>query len=157
MINNEKILELYKNSVEVANTSKDPSTKSGCVLASRLGEVISRGCNSMPKCFDIDENWNDRAKKYSMVLHAEEVAIFNLPNPRRNIEYAATNWPPCSSCARLLVFLGVKFLIADYSSGPTERWKEEIEKSTNIFENAGVEIIDVSKLDGYIRLEEYRE
>lgn len=149
MINDKKILEIYKKSVEIAQQSKDPSTKSGCVLASRLGEIISQGCNSMPDCFDSDANWNDRVEKYSKVLHAEEVAIFNLPNPRKNIEYAATNWPPCSSCARLLVFLGIKYMIADYSSGPLARWKDEIAKANQIFQEAGVVIIDASKLDGF--------
>lgn len=157
MINNKKILEIYRQSVDVARSSKDPSTKSGCVLASRLGEVISTGFNSMPECFDLDENWNDRSKKYSMVLHAEEVAIFNLPNPRRNVDYAATNWPPCSSCARLLVFLGVKYMISDYSNGPTERWHEEIQKANRIFDAAGVKVINVSDFEEYIKLEEYRE
>lgn len=157
MISNNKILELHKFSCLEADKSKDPSTQSGCVLASRLGEVISTGFNTMPDVFDKPKNWNDREQKYARVLHAEESAILNLPNPRRNIDYAATNWPPCSSCARLLIALGIKVMIADFSSGPVERWACEIEKSKKLFLEAGVEIIDVSTIDGFVQVEKFRE
>ena len=62
----------------IANWSKDPSTKVGCVVVGPDREIRSTGFNGFPRGIaDTDERLSDRELKSPLICHAEENAIMH--------------------------------------------------------------------------------
>jgi dCMP deaminase len=101
----------------IAQKSKDPSTKVGCVIVGDDNAVLSMGFNGFPR--GINENNKNRWKrpeKYQWVEHAERNAIYNAARNGINLKGSRLylNWEPrgiCSDCARALIQVGVKEII----------------------------------------------
>lgn len=97
----------------IAQWSKDPSTKVGCVVVDDMKRIVSTGFNGLPSGVeDTIERLSDRAVKYKMVVHAERNAIIDA---KRNLAgMTAYVWPimPCSECAAMIIQAGIDKVIA---------------------------------------------
>lgn len=103
--------------VLVAQKSKDPSTKVGCVIVSQDNVVLSMGYNGFPRGVresELTGRW-DRPEKYFWVEHAERNAIFNAA--RNGIRlmgakaYLNFEPKPCADCSRALIQAGITEII----------------------------------------------
>jgi len=133
--------ELFiRQAMLIAQKSKDPSTKVGCVIVGNDNAVLSMGFNGFPRGvreeFNFTERYPqadpvmaltmpkldperwDRPAKYSWVEHAERNAIYNAA--RNGVRLAGAraylNWEPqpCADCTRALIQAGIVEII-----GPT--------------------------------------
>ena len=114
----------------VAEKSKDPSTKVGCVIVGEDNEILSTGFNGFPR--GVDEGMHEkyigegvkftpnfkrweRPEKYKWVEHAERNAIYNAARNGIRLKNARAylNWEPipCSDCARAFIQAGIKEIV----------------------------------------------
>lgn len=106
----------------IAQKSKDPSTKVGCVIVNDDNVILSTGFNGFPRGINenIESRWK-RPEKYTWVEHAERNAIFNAARVGVSLNGATAylNWEPmpCAECARALIQAGVKQIV-----GPNRKW-----------------------------------
>lgn len=101
----------------VAQRSKDPSAKVGCVVVSPDRRQISFGYNGFPAkdVPDYVEWWHRRTVdedtddfcKYDLVNHAEVNAMFQARTDLTNWSLYCTVYP-CLNCMRLIVTSGIK-------------------------------------------------
>jgi len=100
----------------IAQKSKDPSTKVGCVIVGDDNAILSMGFNGFPR--GVDEHnparWK-RPEKYNWVEHAERNAIYNAARHGINLSgsRAYLNWEPkpCADCTRALIQAGIKEIV----------------------------------------------
>jgi len=126
--------ELFiKQAMLIAEKSKDPSTKVGCVIVGDDNAVLSMGFNGFPRgvienehewmkysarndIYDVPfTRWN-RPDKYSWTEHAERNAVYNAA--RNGIRLAGArmylNFEPmamCADCTRAMIQSGIKEII----------------------------------------------
>lgn len=126
----------------VGGWSKDPSTKTGCVIVRPDRTVASVGYNGFPRGVnDSDERLNDRPVKYAMVVHAEPNAILAAGGSVEGCTAYVTPWPPCSTCAALLIQAGIKRVVApDATDEQKERWGDSFVIASTMLIEAGVEL-----------------
>lgn len=106
----------------VAEWSKDPSTKVGCVLVNTKHQILGLGFNGFPRGASDDHRLNIREQKYKMVIHAEENAILNSTG---NLEDAIAylTHPPCLHCCGMLKQKGISKVVFVEPSGEfAKRW-----------------------------------
>ena len=95
----------------VAQWSKDPSTKVGCVLANEQRQVVGLGFNGFPRGVnDFPDRYLDRPTKYLMVQHAEANAVLQAAAPVKGATAYVTHHP-CSSCMGVLIQAGIKRVV----------------------------------------------
>ena len=121
----------------VAQWSKDPSTKVGCVLVNSDGIIVGTGYNGFPRGVkDTPERLLDRPTKYKMTIHAEVNAVLNASASVKGATAFCTH-PPCSSCLGVLIQAGVIGVIhrplADPGAGG---YRETLEASRAMAEEA---------------------
>lgn len=125
----------------IANWSKDPSTKVGAVVVGLDKTAISLGYNGFPPRIVDDARLNDREKKYTLIVHAEENALANARFDVRGSTVYATHFP-CMNCAKTIIARGLHYVAAPK---PTEdflsRWSAQIAEAEAMFKEAGVEAI----------------
>ena len=136
----------YMKFAEVAASfSKDPSTKVGCVIIDDDYHVLATGYNGFPRgVMDSEERLCNKAVKYSLVVHAEMNAICASARTGRKLDGATmvvSSLFPCESCASAIVQAGIRRVIAPRIEN--ERWKESNELAKLIFDESGVEVIEV--------------
>lgn len=96
----------------VAQKSKDPSTKVGCVITSPDYVVRSTGFNGFARKVreDIESRW-ERPEKYLWICHAEANAVFNAAREGVSLKgstaYLNFEPCPCGECANALIQSGV--------------------------------------------------
>ncbi len=125
----------------IAEWSKDPSTKVGCVVVGPDREIRSTGFNGFPRGIDdTPERLNNRALKYPLVCHAEENAIMHAARTGISLKgcSAYVTWPPCTRCARSLVQAGVSEVMYPAELQIPDRWREDFEISSSMLDEAGV-------------------
>ncbi len=132
--------------IHVAQWSKDPSTKVGAVIVDNERRVVSLGYNGLPRgVCDHEHILNNKELKLQVVKHAEENAILNsLLRPANCTIYVTHH--PCASCAGSIVQSGIRRVV--FPSVPLDstfpsRWKESISLAQTIFQEAGVEVLEV--------------
>ncbi len=125
-----------------AKKSKDPSTKVGCVIVGPDREIRSTGYNGFPRGIqDRKDRLTDREIKYKYICHAEENAILNAARIGVALKGCTSYcpWMSCSKCARALINVGIVEVV--YTDNPVpERWQEDFDLATSMFEEAGVEL-----------------
>ncbi len=130
----------------VASASKDPSTKVGAVIIDENRRVVSVGYNGFPRGVDDKvERYDDRNKKYCMVVHAETNSI--LFANKSLVGCTIYTWPfmPCSRCATTIIQTGIVRVVAPICSKDLmERWGDDIALSRTMFQEAGVELLEVN-------------
>jgi|TARA_Y100000768_G_C23880431_1_gene634954 dCMP deaminase len=127
----------------IAQWSKDPSTKVGCVIVGEDREIRSTGFNGFPRGInDDEERLNNRDLKYPLICHAEENAIMHAARIGVSLKgsSAYVTWPPCSRCARSLIQAGISEVIYYDEIEIPERWSEDFKISSEMFNESGVVI-----------------
>lgn len=134
-------VRFVKLAMHIANWSKDPSTKVGCVVVGEDREIRSTGFNGFPRGIEDDEErLLDREQKYPLICHAEENAIMHAARIGVSLKgsTAYVTWPPCSRCARSLIQSGIKEIIYPTPGEIPERWVEDFNISNSMISEAGV-------------------
>ncbi len=125
----------------VAGWSKDPSTQVGAVIANGK-RVVSLGFNGFPQGLSDDHRLHDRETKYSLVLHAEENALlFSGSDLSGNTVYVYP-LPPCSRCAAKIIQTGITRVVTTIPDDMS-RWEDSVALTRTIFEESGVEMVEV--------------
>ena len=134
-------IRFVKLAMHIANWSKDPSTKVGCVVVGEDREIRSTGFNGFPRGIkDDEERLLDREQKYPLICHAEENAIMHAARIGVSLKgsTAYVTWPPRSRCARSLIQSGIKEIIYPTPGEIPERWVEDFNISNSMISEAGV-------------------
>jgi dCMP deaminase len=133
----------------IAQWSKDPSTKVGCVVVGQNRQIMSTGYNGFPRgVADTVERLSDRAVKYPMIVHAEENAVAQAARVGVSLNGCTlyVTFPPCTRCARSLIQSGIARVHYPLVPIP-DRWREDVERSLAMLTEAGVLSIGTA-LDG---------
>ena len=93
----------------VARKSKDPSTKTGCVVQ-KDKRILTTGYNGFPRgCPDDDELYADRDYKYPNVVHCDRNAVFAASYQGVSLQGATMylTGPPCTNCVQAIIQSGI--------------------------------------------------
>ncbi|MFA6251080.1 MAG: deaminase [Candidatus Paceibacterota bacterium] len=95
---------------QVAKKSKDPSTKTGCVIVDSKNRPISFGYNGFISGCDESIMSTERPIKYHLVLHGEMNAILFA---KRDLEKCTLYnlYGPCENCLKHIIQAGIKRII----------------------------------------------
>ncbi len=95
---------------QVAKKSKDPSTKTGCVIVDSKFRPVSFGYNGFIAGCDEHKMSVERPMKYHLVLHAEMNALMFA---KRDLEGCIlyTLYAPCENCLKHIIQAGIKKII----------------------------------------------
>jgi dCMP deaminase len=137
----------------VSSWSKDPSTKCGAVIVRPDKTIASVGFNGFPiGCDDSDELYADKDTKYSRVVHAEMNALLHAKESLHG--YVMYTWPPgygpsCDRCSAHIIQAGISTVVhrldtSDFAS----RWKEPALSGLQMYQEAGVNVVQLNGLDG---------
>lgn len=133
----------------VSSKSKDPSTKVGCIIATKENTVKSLGFNGFPHgVLDSEERYANRELKYKLIVHSEMNAICQAAKVGTSLNHCVlyVPWIPCSSCAKAIIQCGIDKVVIDGDSKEynnvelTKRWEEEFKLTKMMFEESGVEL-----------------
>ena len=127
----------------IAQWSKDPSTKVGCVVVGPDREIRSTGFNGFPRGIeDSAERLEQRELKYPLICHAEENAIMHAARIGISLKgcTAYVTWPPCTRCARSLIQAGVREVAYPAGLQIPERWQNDFELSHSMFVEAKIKV-----------------
>ena len=143
----DKYIHLAK---EISTWSKDPSTKIGAVVIGEHGQILSQGYNGFPRGInDTPERLNDRERKYELIVHAEMNAIYNASLngvSLKNSTLYIYGLPICNECAKGVIQVGIKKVIAMRPEKYNIAWEESINNARNLFNEAEVMyLIDVEE------------
>ncbi|HEX2733362.1 MAG TPA: dCMP deaminase family protein [Polyangiaceae bacterium] len=125
----------------IAEWSKDPTTKVGCVVVGPNREIRSTGFNGFPRGIaDTAERLNNRELKYPLICHAEENAIMHAARVGVSLSgcVAYVTWPPCTRCARSLVQAGIEQVVFPSGLEIPERWQADFATSAEMMKEAGL-------------------
>jgi dCMP deaminase len=138
-----RFIELARH---IAQWSKDPSTKVGCVVVGPDREIRSTGFNGFPRGIaDTSARLDDRDQKYPLICHAEENAIMHAARIGVALKgcVAYVTWPPCTRCARSLVQAGVGEVVFPADLEIPDRWRADFDLSMTMLAEAGVRTREV--------------
>lgn len=91
----------------VAEGSKDPSSKVGCVIVDQENRVISTGYNGMVQGSLEEKLTYERPLKYHVILHAEmNAVIFAKRGLSQCVAYVTHG--PCDTCLKLMLQAGIR-------------------------------------------------
>ena len=131
-----RYLELAKH---ISEWSKDPSTKTGAVIVAPNGSIISVGYNGFSRgVIDSDERYNDRDKKYKMIVHCERNAIIFAQRDLSGCTLYTYPFMSCAPCAGMVIQSGITRVVAPKSDN--SRWIEDFNIATKMFNEAGIDI-----------------
>lgn len=137
------MIDLMRRAYQIAwDHSDDMNTKCGALLF-RNGDILACGANKfVPGCNHRDLNAN-RVAKLLYIEHAEREAIFQAAQVGVRLEGATmvVPWASCAACARAIVLVGIKKVVAHkqvFDRTPP-RWREEIAAGLDIFDKGKVE------------------
>ena len=126
---------------EVAQWSKDPSSKIGAVTVGAKGQVLSQGFNGFPRGLKDDfTRLHDRETKYKFVVHAEMNAIYNATYNGTSLDGATLyvyGLPICSECAKGVIQVGIKRVVMP-NQKVDGKWLGSWMQSEAFFDEAGV-------------------
>lgn len=143
--------------VGIAAKSKDEATKVGVIIVGPDNEIRSTGFNSFPR--GINDNMPERQArpaKYLYIEHGERNAIYNAARvgvPLKGCRIYM-GFYPCADCARAIIQSGIAEIIFDYKDYDVkekywnERWKEQIEASKKMLEEAKIKVTLYGKTIG---------
>ncbi len=135
----------------IGTWSKDQSRKVGCVIVGTANQILSSGYNGFVRGVDDDlADRHERPAKYEWTEHAERNAIFNAARTGIALQGATMYlpWFPCAACARAIVQVGLKTLVAIRPKREDPQWGDQFEVSEQLLREAGVEIRYLSSVEG---------
>lgn len=129
----------------VASWSKDPSTKVGAIIVSPDRRHVFWGYNGFPRYVSDRDEWlNNREEKYPRVIHAEANALLMADRPIEGWTLYSTLMP-CSQCAGMIIQKGLKrVVIPPVPVENYEHWQENFHISMQLFEQASVQVKELS-------------
>jgi dCMP deaminase len=123
----------------ISKWSLDPSTKVGAVIVDDNRRVVSVGYNGLPMGIaDTAERLNDRELKYKIIVHGERNAMLFAGRPLTGCTLYTWPFMPCSVCSAMIIQAGIKRVVSITSSNA--RWKDDFTLSSEILEEAGVQL-----------------
>lgn len=129
----------------IATFSKDPSTKVGAVCIDKDQNILSMGFNGFARGVnDTEERLCNRDTKLRLTVHSELNCLLAAARTGRRLDGATmivSSLFPCESCASAIVQAGICRVIAPRISN--ERWMESNLMAKVIFNEAGVEVIEL--------------
>lgn len=135
----------------VAQKSKDPSSKVGCVIVDRNNEPVSFGFNGFVRKSKEDLMTFERPLKYNLTIHAEMNALIFAKQDLSGCKAYITHGP-CDNCLKHLlqagvteIFYGCPGIIRDRG---TEKEKEAIER---LILSTEVKVQNVNNMNNYIQ------
>ena len=144
----------------VAEKSKDPSTKIGAIVVGPDREIRSTGFNGFARGVkDLPERYADRKIKYPMTAHAEFNCVCQAARVGTSLKDCTIyiQAMPCTNCSLAIIQSGIREIVVDGKNKPDaaflERWKEESDLAETMLSEAGVVIRETNKSG---RHEEYR-
>lgn len=143
--------------LECASMSKDPNTRVGAVIVGPDKEPRSDGFNGFPRGIaDTVARLADREVKNSLMVHAEQNAIYNAARVGTSLKgctmyLACTDdsgqiWggPPCSThCTPGLIQVGIVEVVTYPFKEGDSNWRENIEKARRMLLEAGIRYREV--------------
>ena len=131
-----------------ASWSKDPNTQVGSVAVDpEKKTILSGGFNGFPRgILDIEERLNDRPTKYKYTVHSEMNCLYNAlySGVSLNKSYLYVyGLPVCSECAKGIIQAGISKVIIPKLKEIPERWQESWSFTKLLFEESGVEILEI--------------
>lgn len=136
---------------EISTWSKDPSKQIGAVAVSSDNRIIATGYNGFPRnIIDRPELFEDKEKKYSLIIHAEMNLIMDASRTSRSLEGSTLYvWGLiiCPDCMKHVIAAGIRSVIfVNKYNDPY--WNEEWKKSKDIIDET---------IPGSIVYQEYKE
>jgi len=139
----------------VAQKSKDPNTKVGCVIVGPDKEIRSTGFNGFPRGVKDDvilvPKRYERPEKYQWTEHSEQNAICAAAKMGTSLDECDiyVTWMPCVTCAKSIIQCGIKNVyILKYSNADDINWPQfYFGISKQMFIEAGVNIY-IENYDG---------
>lgn len=128
----------------VSSWSKDPSTQTGAVIVRPDKTICAVGYNGFPANIKDDGRLNDREQKYELIVHCEMNAVLNTRESVAGYTLYTVPFLSCTRCAVHMIAAGITRVV-----GPTvpdilqERWGAIIEKTKEVFREAGVEVKEI--------------
>ncbi|HAN09921.1 MAG TPA: hypothetical protein DCP90_04825 [Clostridiales bacterium] len=158
--------ETYMNAASIiAETfSKDPNTKTGCIIVNPEGEIVGAGYNQLPSeelSWD-DKGWAARHAEVDAIADAFKNRSVDIENIDKYIMYVTLF--PCHPCAHLVIASGFKKLYTNcdkykesgkYLNSETKQLLKKSRVSVN-FDLCDIQA-DLKDQDAYNMLKEYAE
>lgn len=130
----------------VSQRSRDPSTKVGAVIVDKNNRPISFGYNGLPqRVKDTPERLNNRDIKLKTIIHAEMNALIFAGKSIADCTLYIFPFLACSNCCSMYIQAGIARVVAPVNT--IERWKESLELSKELFNEAGVEVEEIDYND----------
>jgi dCMP deaminase len=132
---------------EIADWSKDPSSKIGAIIVNDRRRILATGYNGFPEGIeDTEERLNNREEKYPRIIHAETNALLNALKNGVSVEGATLyvyGLPVCPDCTKSIIQAGIKRIVMSPDpyvviSPWTEKW-DKVSKSM-IIETGNIQI-----------------
>ena len=144
MINTgEKSQHFLKQTLLIAEQSKDPSTKVGAVIVDRRGRVLSQGRNGFP--IGVSDRGIPRDRKLLRTLHAELNAILFATKDLEDCTIYVSA-PPCAACMAAIIQVGITRVICyEADSAFSARWQDSADEAKLLAEEAEVILIEVER------------
>jgi len=135
-------LRYYKDTLEKASWSKDPSTKVGAIIVKPNNTILSNGYNGFPRgTDDSDVKLNNREVKYLRTVHAELNAILNCETRPVGCTIYVRPLPPCAQCSAAIIQSGITRVVCPPLPNPDTRWYASCKEGYDMFMEAGL-IVD---------------
>jgi dCMP deaminase len=137
-------LERYWTVVDaIGNLSYDPKRKVGAIIVDDDADILSSGFNGFPRGIVDDQIvLDDQPAKLSMMIHAEQNAIYNAARVGVSVKNSIMmcNLFPCPDCAKAIIQAGIKTLHVPnpYDLDKESKWFKGALLSMNLFKEAGV-------------------
>ena len=144
-------LRFLKLAADWSLHSKDPSTRTGAVVARPDLSIVALGYNGFPPGVNDDPaRYLDRDLKYKLILHAE---INAMDSAREFLGgYTLYTWPfmPCSRCTAQVIKRGIRRCVSPelpLSTQLQERWGGDLKLAAMMLQEAGVQLKLVPRQD----------
>lgn len=125
---------------EIAQRSKDPSTKVGACIVAPDKTIVSMGYNGFPRGVgDFPEMYEDRDIKLMRTIHAEVNAIITARRDLTGCTLYVSPLHPCANCAAIIVQAGIKRIVHK-KSDDVKRWYSSFLQAGIMFREAGVKV-----------------
>lgn len=130
----------------VARKSKDPSTKTGCVVADPDKRIRSMGFNGFPQGVDDSPaRYLDRELKYALIAHCDANAVFSAARAGISLKGCTMflTGPPCSECTKSIIQAGIVEVVWPKDNpfeepGRRERWAVSLDRAEMMATESGV-------------------
>jgi len=129
----------------VAQKSKDPSTKVGCVIV-RDNQILSTGFNGFPRGVrDLEGRYRVRETKYNFIEHADRNAIYNAARVGVALKGSTIYlpWRPCHECTKAIIQSGITRIVVNNLPITIElekRWGNSWDISATMIIESGIQL-----------------